>query len=98
MKKIILIFALIINFSSFAQDEDAVVYFKDKPNAAAALANPLGILTQRSLDRRTIQNIALDIKDVPIHQPYYDQINTTSGFLVLAKSKCVLKGLSKKMP
>ena len=87
MKKIILIFALIINFSSFAQDEDAVVYFKDKPNAAAALANPLSILTQRSLDRRTMQNIALDIKDAPIHQPYYDQINATSGFVVLAKSK-----------
>ena len=34
-----------------------------------------------------MQNIALDIKDAPIHQPYYDQINATSGFVVLAKSK-----------
>ncbi|MBC7641371.1 MAG: peptidase S8, partial [Flavobacterium sp.] len=87
MKKLLLFLIILSSFQSFSQDEDAVIYFKDKPNSANFLANPLTMLTQRALDRRTNQNIALDIKDVPIHQPYYDQLNATSGFVILAKSK-----------
>lgn len=45
------------------------------------------MLTQRSLDRRTNQNIALDITDVPIHQQYVDQIASAVGIVVKAKSK-----------
>ncbi len=67
--------------------EDAWVYFKDKPNAAAALSNPLTILTQRSLDRRAKQGIVLDDKDVPVYQPYIEQILATNGIVVKAKSK-----------
>ncbi|MET0943986.1 MAG: hypothetical protein ABWY22_01115 [Flavobacterium sp.] len=34
----------------FSQEEDAWVYFKDKPGAQLFLDNPLDMLTQRSLD------------------------------------------------
>jgi serine protease AprX len=87
MKKIILFFILFSSFCSFSQIEDAWVYFKSKPNAATFLANPLTMLTQRSLDRRTLQNIPLDIKDVPIHQPYIDMITMAFGITIKAKSK-----------
>jgi serine protease AprX len=87
MKKIILFFILFSSFCSFSQIEDAWVYFKSKPNAATFLANPLTMLTQRSLDRRTLQNIPLDIKDVPIHQLYIDMITMAFGITVKAKSK-----------
>ena len=71
---------------SFSQ-EDAWVYFKDKPNAASDLANPVTILSQRALDRRTTQGIALDSKDAPIYQPYINQVTTSTGITIKAKSK-----------
>lgn len=86
MKKIILFSLVIISFSSIAQ-EDAWVYFNGKPDAQTFLDNPLTMLTQRSLDRRTTQGIALDMMDVPVHQPYIDQVEAATGITVLAKSK-----------
>ena len=86
MKKIILFLLLISSFLGFSQ-EDAWVYFTDKPDSATYLANPLTMLTQKSLDRRTAQNIALDIKDVPISPSYITQITNATGITVMAKSK-----------
>lgn len=65
--------------------QDAWVYFSDKPNADFYLNNPLKMLSQRALDRRSIQNISLDLLDVPIHQNYVDQVAMVVP--VLAKSK-----------
>ncbi len=86
MRTILLLFFYFFSVTVFSQ-EDAWVFFKDKPNAATFFSNPLSELTQRSLDRRTTQNIALDIKDAPIHQPYVNQITDATGITVLAKSK-----------
>ena len=86
MKKIVLLFLILLANSAFSQ-EDAWVYFNAKPNMQAFFDNPLSELSQRSLDRRTAQNIALDSKDAPMHQPFIDQITATDGIVVLAKSK-----------
>ncbi|HQZ24438.1 MAG TPA: S8 family serine peptidase [Flavobacterium sp.] len=86
MRKIYLFLLLVSSFVGFSQ-EDAWVYFKDKPNSATDLANPLTILSQRALDRRTAQGIALDDKDAPIYQPYIDEITASTGITVKAKSK-----------
>ena len=86
MKNIFAFVIFIMSCQAFSQ-EDAWVYFVDKPNAQFYFDNPLQMLTQRSLDRRANQNIALDIKDVPIHQPYVDQIISSLGIEVKAKSK-----------
>lgn len=67
--------------------EDAWVYFKDKPNSATFLASPLTMLSQRALDRRTRYNIPLDEKDAPIETTYYSQIKNATGITVLGKSK-----------
>lgn len=85
-KQIFTMLIVLASLSAFAQ-EDAWVYFNAKPNSAIFLSNPLTMLTQRSLDRRTVQNIALDIKDVPIHQPFVDQVEAATGISVMAKSK-----------
>ncbi len=87
MKKIHLILFLFITSAAFSQVEDAWVYFKDKPNSQTYLNNPLTMLTQRALDRRIAQNISLDISDVPIYQSYIDQITSSAGITVKAKSK-----------
>lgn len=86
MKKILLLLLLFFSFVIQAQ-EDAWVYFTNKPDAAFYLANPLQMLTQRSLDRRTAQGIALDNSDVPIAQSYIDQVTAATGITVMAKSK-----------
>jgi len=87
MKKILAVIFLQISIFSFAQTEDAWVYFTDKPEAAYYLANPLEMLSQRALDRRVAQNIPLDEKDVPIAISYINQITNSTGIAVKAKSK-----------
>lgn len=86
MKKKILIFVLFISYLGFSQ-EDAWVYFRDKPDSQYYFANPLQMLSQRAINRRIIQNIPLDLLDIPIHQTYIDQITATTGITVKAKSK-----------
>lgn len=86
MKKITLLLLLLSSVYAIGQ-EDAWVYFTDKPDAAHYLANPLEMLSQRALDRRTTQNIALDDKDIPISVSYINQVTATSGITVKAKSK-----------
>jgi hypothetical protein len=86
MKKLILILTLSITYVSFSQ-EDAWVYFNDKPNAAAFFSNPLSELSQRALDRRASQGIALAINDAPIEVTYLNQISAAIGISVMAKSK-----------
>ena len=86
MKKYILFLFLISNIFSFSQ-EDAWVYFKDKPDFQTYYNSPLLMLSQKSLDRRTTQNIPLDIKDVPLYQPYINIITASTGITVMAKSK-----------
>jgi len=87
VKKLLLFLCIASFLSSFSQTEDAWVYLKDKPNSATFLQNPLQMLSQRSLDRRTIQNILLDLKDVPIDVTYYIQLKNDTNFTVLGKSK-----------
>ncbi len=81
-------FLLIINFS-FSQ-EDAWVYFNDKLEATEYLANPLTMLSQKSLDRRTKQNIALDFKDVPISILYINEIRNSTGIIVKRNPRPIL--------
>lgn len=78
---------MFITSVAFSQVEDAWVYFKDKPNSQNYFDSPLTMITQRALDRRIAQNIPLDISDVPIYQSYIDQITSSTGITVKAKSK-----------
>ena len=86
MKKTFLLLFLLLSYLGFSQ-EDAWVYFKDKPGAQTYLDNPLTMLSQRALDRRAAQGIAVDGIDVPVYQPYIDQISASFGITVKAKSK-----------
>ena len=86
MKNLLLLLAFLVSSASFSQ-EDAWVYFNDKPNAQFYLDNPLEMLSQRALDRRNAQGISLVLNDVPVHQPYIDAIISQVGIEVKAKSK-----------
>ncbi len=77
---------LFLSFAVFAQ-EDAWVYFNAKPNAQAFFSNPLSELSQRALDRRTNQNIVLDLTDAPLETSFVNQIKSSTGITVMAQSK-----------
>ena len=77
-----LLFVLYFYFHmGFQAQEDAWVYFNDKLDAAFYLSNPLQMLSQRALDRRTKSGISLNESDVPISQNYIDQVVASSGLL-----------------
>lgn len=86
MKKLILLFLLVLTSISYAQ-QDALVYFIDKENVEAAIANPITILTQEAIDRKQLQNTPIDERDVPVNETYISQIKNTPGISVHAKSK-----------
>jgi hypothetical protein len=86
MNKALFIVFFFYSFLGFSQ-EDAWVYFIDKPNAQYYFDNPLEMLSQRALDRRTNQNIPLNIDDIPLHLPYIDQVKLTPDLVVKAQSK-----------
>ncbi|WP_284651762.1 S8 family serine peptidase [Flavobacterium terrisoli] len=86
MNKLLLITFFLLGFFGYAQ-EDAWVYFNDKPNAQAFFDNPLTELNQRALDRRTAQGITLNISDAPLEQSYISQIAAATGIEIKAQSK-----------
>ena len=86
MKRLYLLIVLLMGGFCYAQ-EDAWVYFSDKPDAAFYLANPLEMLSQKALDRRTKQGIEPDEKDVPINPAYIEAVAGTEGITIMAKSK-----------
>ena len=87
MRQVFFYLLLIIFQPGFSQIEDAWVFFTDKPQANNYLANPLSMLSQRALDRRTRLGISLDQKDVPVDENYINQISQTPGISYKAKSK-----------
>lgn len=86
MKKIYTFLFLLFTAVGFSQ-QDAWVYFNAKPNSKFYLDRPLEMLTQRALDRRTNQSIALDFKDVPVEETFINQVKMSTGITVMAKSK-----------
>ena len=86
-KNYFLVVMLMWCFNLIAQTEDAWIYFTDKPNASSYLANPSSMLSNRALNRRTNQNIPLDIKDVPLYASYVTQIDNATGINIIARSK-----------
>ncbi|MXN90236.1 S8 family serine peptidase [Flavobacterium sp. Sd200] len=85
MKKILLL--LLFTYTLSNAQEDAWVYFNDKPDASFYLDNPLEMLSQKALDRRANQGIELDELDVPVSNVYIDAVAATNGITVMAKSK-----------
>ncbi|RYG49062.1 MAG: T9SS type A sorting domain-containing protein [Chitinophagaceae bacterium] len=84
--KSFVVLLFLIGAAGYGQ-QDAWVYFQDKPDAAFFLSNPLEMLSQRALDRRVSQNIALDEKDVPVHENYISGLQQSAGITVMAVSK-----------
>jgi len=87
MKKLLILLSLICVQASWAQTQDAWVFFADKENVQNAINNPISILTQEAIDRKQLHNVVIDERDVPVNEAYITQIKNASGITVFAKSK-----------
>lgn len=86
MKKLCWLIFVLFPLMVFSQEE-AWVYFNAKTNEQYYYNSPLQMLSQRALDRRNIQNIPLDFKDIPLNPEFVSRIKMVSGIQVMAKSK-----------
>jgi subtilisin family serine protease len=69
----IILLSLCFNLGLSAQDR-YMVFFTDKAGTDFSLNNPIEYLSQRAIDRRTRQGIALSENDVPVNQRYINSI------------------------
>jgi hypothetical protein len=86
MDKILLLILCFFANISLAQ-EHAWVYLDSKENVATYMANPLTMLTQKALDRRTNQGIPLEYSDVPVTPSYITDISNATGITYIGVSK-----------
>jgi len=84
-KLLLFIFFISINLS-YSQ-EHAWIYLDSKDNVATYMANPLTMLSQKALDRRTNQGISLNFSDVPITPSYITDISNATGITYVGASK-----------
>jgi len=84
MKNLIIIATLLIGLQSFAQvaPDKYYIQFTDKNNSPYSIGQPEDFLTQRALDRRTTQGIAIIENDIPVN-PQYIQGVTDQGAEIL---------------
>jgi hypothetical protein len=87
MKKLLLLSIILLSLNSYCQLQDALVFFDDKENVAASIANPITILSQAAIDRKNNQGIVIDERDVPVNETYKTTVANAQGITVLAKSK-----------
>ena len=88
MKTNLLLFIfLFFSLSYCFSQQDAWIILADKENVSASIANPILILTQKSIDRKAAHNIAIDERDVPVNESYISQLKAQPGITVMAKSK-----------
>lgn len=87
MKKHLLFIVLALSQIFAFSQQDAWVYLTDKEDVSASIANPISILSQKAIDRKTAHNIEIDERDVPVNESYLTQLKAQMGITVMAKSK-----------
>jgi hypothetical protein len=84
LKHFFLGLALCCFFASTAQDNYYWVRFTDKNNNGFSVSNPSQFLSQKSIERRQAQNIAVNETDLPVTQAYIDSL---SPFIIEVKHR-----------
>ncbi|MCU0371029.1 MAG: S8 family serine peptidase [Bacteroidales bacterium] len=87
-----LLFFLTLAVCSQIAPEKYFISFTDKNNSPYSTDNPIEFLSQRSIDRRTNQGIAIDMTDLPVNPDYLQGVAET-GATILNPSKW-LNGVS----
>lgn len=87
MKKSHLIVLFSFLCTSLTAQEQAWVFFTDKPNSETQLQTPSLFLTQKALLRKQKHSIPIDVRDLPIENDYINTIKSQTGITFLATSK-----------
>ena len=99
IKRVVLgCFTALIFLPSFADDREWTQFpggktylyricISDKKGTPYSLKRPGDFLSQKSIDRRTRQGLALDSTDLPQTPAYLKQIESINGVLLVSKSK-----------
>jgi serine protease AprX len=90
-KQLFLPFLLFLTFLSKPVSAQTVytryfVAFTDKNNSAYNVNNPQQFLSQRAINRRTNQSIAITTEDIPVDTAYVNKVAQT-GALVMCRSR-----------
>jgi hypothetical protein len=81
-KKLLLLLCVFFTcFSAVAQNRYAV-QLTDKNNSPFSISNPLAFLSQRAIDRRNTQGIAITTHDFPVNPSYVSQIAATGATVI----------------
>jgi serine protease AprX len=70
-----------------AQEHKYLIHFSDKNNNGFSLSNPHTFLSNKSIERRTKQNIEIDSTDLPVTASYIDSLSKLPTIRILNHSK-----------
>jgi serine protease AprX len=89
MKRNYFLFFILLfpTFNTSAQFTKYIVRFKDKSGTPFSIDNPSAYLSQKSIERRKKQNIAIDEADLPITPRYIDSIRLSGTVSIIDQSK-----------
>lgn len=89
MKRILILgmVVLLVSEATHAQFTRYIVRFKNKGGTPYTIANPLGYLSQKAIDRRTRYNIAIDSTDLPVTPAYVSQVAGVANVTLLNVSR-----------
>jgi subtilisin family serine protease len=70
-----------------AQELKYLIHLRDKNNNGYNLSSPSSFLSEKSIGRRTKQNIVMDSTDLPVTKAYIDSLLSVPSLRLLNKSK-----------
>lgn len=74
-----ILFLMICAIVADAQENRYMVFFKDKAMSPFSTAQPLQFLSQRAVDRRIRQGIAVTEQDLPVNEGYVQGVSNTGA-------------------
>ena len=84
---ILALFSLVSISEARSQQYAYRVSFTDKNNTTYTLSNPIAYLSQRAIDRRISQGIAIDSTDLPVSDIYIQSVLTASSGILHTESR-----------
>lgn len=89
-KKSLIAVLLLFKILQLSAQESAsyyYIYLKDKMGSQFSVTQPLNFLSQKAIDRRIKNNIAIGEEDLPVNRNYISTIQSTSACKILNQSK-----------
>ncbi len=87
MRIILTILALLTIVQLSAQEQNYWVLLSDKSSTPYSIDSPAEFLSQRAIDRREMQGIGVDQRDLPADPSYIDQISDIEGVTLRYSSR-----------